>query len=78
MEQADVNPDQRTRLQQYMHAEQQLVDDVAWLPLTQGVVNDLVKPCVQGLTINGETLIPPSDWASIYISTDTPCANATV
>jgi oligopeptide transport system substrate-binding protein len=78
MRQADVNPDPNARLQQYMRAEQQLVEDVAWFPLTQGVVHRLVKPCVQGLAANAQSLIPPSDWAKIYISTDLPCANATV
>ncbi len=78
MRQADVNPDPNARLQQYMRAEQQLVEDVAWFPLTQGVVHRLVKPCVQGLVANAQSLIPPSDWARIYTSTDLPCANATV
>jgi oligopeptide transport system substrate-binding protein len=78
MRQADVNPDLNARLQQYMQAEQQLVEDVAWFPLTQAVVHRLVKPCVQGLVANAQSLIPPSDWAKIYISMDSPCANATV
>jgi len=78
MRQADVNPDPNARLQQYMLAEQQLVGDVAWFPLFQGVVHRLVKPCVQGLAVNAQSLIPPADWAKIYISTDSPCANATM
>ncbi len=78
MEQADANPDQNARLQQYNQAEQQLVDDVAWLPITQGADNLLLKPCVQGLVFNADEIIPPGDWANVYISTDTPCANATV
>jgi oligopeptide transport system substrate-binding protein len=78
MEQADANPDQNTRLQQYNQAEQQLVDDVAWLPITQGADNLLLKPCVQGLVFNADEIIPPGDWANVYISTDTPCASATV
>src|SRR5207253_7270556 len=32
---ADVNPDQNARLQAYMQAEQQLVNDVAWLSWAQ-------------------------------------------
>jgi oligopeptide transport system substrate-binding protein len=78
MEQADVNPDQNARLQQYNQAEQQLIDDVAWLPYSQDAVNQLVKPCVQNLITNPQELIPPDDWGAIYKSTDTPCSNATV
>jgi peptide/nickel transport system substrate-binding protein/oligopeptide transport system substrate-binding protein len=37
MEQADVNPNQDARMQQYHQAEQQLVEDVAWLPISQGI-----------------------------------------
>src|SRR6266568_2642843 len=66
MEQADVNPDQNARLQQYNQAEQQLVDDVAWLPYSQDAVNQLVKPCVQNLITNPQELIPPDDWGAIY------------
>jgi oligopeptide transport system substrate-binding protein len=32
LEAADVNPDQRARLQAYMQAEQQPANDVAWCP----------------------------------------------
>jgi len=78
MEQADVNPNQDARMQQYHQAEQQLVDDVAWLPILQGIYSVMTKPCVQGYVINGETWTPPQDWANIYISMDTPCASATV
>ncbi len=78
MEQADSNPDQNARLKQYNQAEQQLIDDVAWIPLYQVFANQLVKPCVQNLITNPQELIPPDDWGAIYKSTDTPCANASV
>ena len=76
MEQADVNPDPASRLQQYYTAEQQLVNDVAWLPIYQ--VNSAVvrKPCVTGVIDNAQQLTPPDDWAGIYISTASPCADA--
>jgi oligopeptide transport system substrate-binding protein len=76
LEQADVNPNQQDRMQQYNQAEQQLVDDVAWLPIVQGIGTVMTKPCVQGYAPNAESVVPPQDWANVYISTDTPCASA--
>ena len=35
LEAADVNPDNTSRMQAYMQAEQQLVNDVAWLPINR-------------------------------------------
>lgn len=68
LEQADVTLDQNTRLQMYNQAEQQLVNDVAWLPLFQDVIVRLVKPYVIGLKYNAAGLRPPDDWASVYIA----------
>ena len=67
LEAADVNPDQNARLQAYNQAEQQLVNDVAWLPMNQVTVSQVVKPYVQGLITNSQGLIPPDDWGSIYV-----------
>lgn len=68
MEQADVNQDQAARLQQYNQAEQQLVKDVAWLPMYQVSAVYLLKPYVQGLVDSPLGLTPPDDWSSIYIA----------
>ncbi len=68
LEQADVNPDQTARLQQYNQAEQQLVNDVAWLPMEQVTAPTVLKPFVQGLTFNAQSLIPPNDWGNIFIA----------
>jgi peptide/nickel transport system substrate-binding protein/oligopeptide transport system substrate-binding protein len=76
LRQADVNSQETERLQQYMKAEQQLIDDVAWLPLYQVTASFVRKPCVQGMVDNAEGLTPPDDWANIFISTDTACANS--
>ena len=76
LRQADVNSHDTERLQQYMKAEQQLVDDVAWLPLYQVTASFVRKPCVQGIVDNPEGLTPPDDWANIFISTDPSCANS--
>jgi peptide/nickel transport system substrate-binding protein/oligopeptide transport system substrate-binding protein len=76
LEAADVNPDQKARMRQYNQAEQQLVNDVAWMPMEQERVAFLLKPCVQGIVFNTSGLTPPDDWHNVYISTDTPCAQA--
>ncbi len=75
---ADSMTNPTARLQAYNRAEQQLVNDVAWLPVEQQYTSGLRKPCVQGFQINSEGFISPDDWSKVFISTDTPCASATV
>jgi len=69
LEAADVNPDQTSRLQAYMTAEQQLINDVAWLPVEQVAVSQVLKPYVRGMVFNPQLLIPPDDWSNIFIAT---------
>jgi oligopeptide transport system substrate-binding protein len=76
MEQADANMDATSRMQQYNQAEQQLVNDVAWLPLYQVETSYVLKPCVVGVVDNAQGLVPPDDWGNIYISTNPICANS--
>jgi len=66
---ADVNQDQTSRMQAYNQAEQQLVNDVAWLPMEQVAVNQVLKPYVRGMVFNPQLLIPPNDWGNIFIAT---------
>jgi len=68
LEQADVEADSAARLLLYQSAEQQLINQVAWMPLFQATSSIVQKPYVKGIVHNGLGLIPPSDWASIYIS----------
>ncbi len=75
LEAADINPDQNARLQSYMQAEQQLVNDVAWLPMEQVTITFLRKPCLAGVVDNPQDLVPPNDWGAVYISTATSCAD---
>ena len=75
LEAADGMAPGDARLQQYMNAEQQLVNDVAWLPMEQVTINLLAKPCVSGVIYNAGGLTPPNDWGAVYISTATPCAD---
>ncbi len=75
LEAADVMPPGDARLQAYMTAEQQLANDVAWLPMEQVTVNLLRKPCVAGVVDNPQGIAPPNDWAAVSITTATPCAD---
>ena len=65
---ADVNPDQNARLQAYMQAEQQLVNDVAWLSWAQVAFSQVLKPYVKGIVFNALLLYPPNDWGNVYIA----------
>ena len=68
LREADVNPDQNARLQSYMQAEQQLVNDVAWMPLSQRTATRLLKPYVTGLKFNAQGIFSPDSWANVYIA----------
>jgi peptide/nickel transport system substrate-binding protein/oligopeptide transport system substrate-binding protein len=67
LETADANFQQDARMQVYQKAEQQLVNDVAWIPMEQVTNVYLLKPYVLGFVDNQQGLIPPGDWANIYI-----------
>jgi oligopeptide transport system substrate-binding protein len=62
---ADLGSD---RMSLYNQAEQSLVNDVTWLSLYQSDVVGLIKSYVQGVVNNAQGLVPPDDWANIYIS----------
>jgi peptide/nickel transport system substrate-binding protein/oligopeptide transport system substrate-binding protein len=67
MSQADTESNQASRMSLYNTIEQQLVNDVAWLPIDQRNTSAVLKPYVVGQTYNALSLIPPNDWGSIYI-----------
>ncbi|MGH2482459.1 MAG: ABC transporter substrate-binding protein, partial [Ktedonobacteraceae bacterium] len=68
MKQADVEQNQATRFSMYNHIEQQLVNDVAWMPMDQRSSSHVLKAYVVGQTSNAVDLIPPDDWSKIYIT----------
>ena len=68
LENADANFQQDARIQAYQKAEQQLVNDVAWMPMEQVTNVYLLKPYVTGVVENQQGLIPPDDWSKIYIT----------
>ncbi|GCE30912.1 ABC transporter substrate-binding protein [Dictyobacter alpinus] len=65
---ADVMTDKAARLKTYNKIEQQLVDDVAWLPIYQRPDIRLLKPYVVGLKFSAASIIPPDEWANVYIA----------
>ncbi|MFL5666166.1 MAG: ABC transporter substrate-binding protein [Ktedonobacteraceae bacterium] len=65
---ADVMTDPTARAQAYNKQEQQLVNDVAWLPLDQRLGTRLTKSYVIGIVNNAISQVPPDDWARIYIA----------
>ncbi|HEX4203223.1 MAG TPA: peptide ABC transporter substrate-binding protein [Ktedonobacteraceae bacterium] len=75
MEEADANPNPAARIKQYNQAEQQLVNDVVWIPRFQNTTSSVRKSCVVGIVDNAQNFIPQDDWGSIYLSTATPCAD---
>ena len=66
--QADTTQDATARLKLYNDAEQQLSNDVAWIPLWQENNLVLVRSNVANLLPNAQQLVPPEDWSNIYIS----------
>ncbi|MBE3566922.1 MAG: peptide ABC transporter substrate-binding protein [Thermogemmatispora sp.] len=68
LEQADAMDNGPARYQAYNQAEQQLVNDVAWLSLDQRIGVRLLKPYVIGMKFNAEGLFPPELWADVYIA----------
>lgn len=54
------------RLQSYQQVEQQIVNDVGWLPMEQATATILRTTSIVGIKDNAEGIIPPDDWANIY------------
>ncbi len=66
---ADSMAPSPARFTAYNSLEQQLVNDVAWLPLTQASYVAAIKPYLQGIVNNSQGLTPPEDWATTFITT---------
>jgi peptide/nickel transport system substrate-binding protein/oligopeptide transport system substrate-binding protein len=65
---ADALQDPQQRLDAYRSAEQQLVNDVAWLPISQNNRAELVKPNVQGYQINESSYATPDVVQQMHIT----------
>jgi oligopeptide transport system substrate-binding protein len=66
--QADVDQNATGRLELYNMAEEQIVDDVGWIPIYQGKLQILQNPRLVGIVYNALDVIPPDDWGSIYVT----------
>lgn len=66
LEQADSEETEAERLRLYQQAEQQLVNDVAWLPMEQMKSTFLRTPNIVGIVDNAQGMIAPDDWSRIY------------
>lgn len=64
---ADAMPNGPARYAAYNQLEQQLVNDVAWMPMYQVIATLVLKPYVHGFVVTSSLLIPPDDWGNIYI-----------
>ncbi|HEU5441407.1 MAG TPA: peptide ABC transporter substrate-binding protein [Ktedonobacterales bacterium] len=68
MAKADANQDPTSRIQQYQQAEQLLVTDVAWVPLSQGKQIYIVKPYVQGYSLTSLGYPTLDTWSTVYVN----------
>ncbi len=55
-----------TRIHTYQQAEQQIVNDAAWIPMEQVNTLFLRSTALVGFKDNAQGIIPPDDWATIY------------
>ncbi len=65
---ADAMQDPQQRLKAYQDAEQQLVNDVAWLPISQHNTAELVNASVHGYQTNESGIVTPDILAAMSIS----------
>ncbi len=68
VDQADVDPNQGTRLPAYQQAEMIALSEVGWLPLYYGKANMLIRQTVKGLVVTPQGLFPEVDWTKVTVS----------
>jgi ABC-type oligopeptide transport system substrate-binding subunit len=68
MEDTDVQLDVNLRSQMLASTEQQLVNDVAWLPMYQANMSLLIKPYMTYQYIPVSTTPSLDDWSYIYVA----------
>jgi oligopeptide transport system substrate-binding protein len=65
---ADGNPNQAARLQEYQKAEQIMVTEVGLLPLAQAITWWEARSSVHNYTVSTTGLIPADVWQAIYLT----------
>jgi oligopeptide transport system substrate-binding protein len=68
--QADASTDENQRISLYNQAEELAIDQVAWIPYSQGKNIVVFQSNVHGYVLDAQGLIPPSVWANVYICRD--------
>ncbi|WP_242527241.1 peptide ABC transporter substrate-binding protein [Ktedonosporobacter rubrisoli] len=72
MEAADSNFQQDGRIQSYQKIEQQLVNDVAWIPMEQITTVILRTPNIVGIVDNAQNIVPPTIGQRSIASSKSP------
>jgi peptide/nickel transport system substrate-binding protein/oligopeptide transport system substrate-binding protein len=67
MSQADVEQDPAKRMSLYNQAEQQLVNDVVWIPYIQPKGIWRIKTYIQGFNPSALDLLSDLDWANVVV-----------
>ncbi len=67
MSQADQEQNPAKRMSLYNKAEQQLVNDVAWLPYVQPKGIWRLKTYIQGFNPSALDLLSDLDWANVKV-----------
>ncbi len=67
LQKADVEQDPSQRMNLYNEAEQQLVDDVAWLPYAQPLGIWRLRTYIQGYNPSALNLMSDQDWANVFV-----------
>ena len=65
---ADVELDSTKRANLYNEAEQQLVNDIAWLPLYQSSLLIAQNPKLHGYKTNALQITDPDSWKDVYFT----------
>ncbi len=60
--------EQQARIKAYQQIEQQLVDEVAWIPYDQPQALYRVRPYVENFTLPASGFLSDQDWADIFIA----------
>jgi ABC-type oligopeptide transport system substrate-binding subunit len=66
--QADGEQDQAKRMQLYNEAEEQIVNEAAWITTYQSSYSYSVNPKLRNWTLNSMGVVPVEDWANIYFT----------
>lgn len=67
MRQADAETNTDKRTQMYENIEQQLVNDVAWIPFSQPKYLYRTRPYVTQLIVPANQVVSDQSWADVYI-----------